>query len=619
MGQIWRRFLRQGIGLAEHGEPQTVVTSTRTKTSSLLDNQQRALARIAAGDPLVEVLDELMRHVEIAARKKAEEALHSQTSRLETFNRLSKSISTDLDLESIVQTVTDIATELSGAKFGAFFYNVTDGNGERYLLYTLSGAPREAFAPLGLPRNTPIFAATFGGTGVVRSDDIRVDPRYGKCGPHHGMPKDHLPVVSYLAVPVVSRFGEVHGGLFFGHDKPAAFTKESEEIVKGVAIHAANAIDNAHQLQAARADVAKRRRAVERHQQRTKALLKKSEARLQEALAAAQVMAFEWNAATDLSHRSQNAAQILDFEPGSEPRSLNDFFAAVHPHDRDRFQSVISSLRPNRPSYAVNFRYIRRDGREVWLEETARAEFDEAGSCVRLKGLTRDITERKRAEEHQSLLIAELDHRVKNVLSCVAAIVQRTREGSASMSEFIDALKRRIQSMANTHSLLSRGRWQGASLAELVDNELAPWGRERTITVAGPEIFLAAEATQAIAMVLHELATNAAKYGALSTELGRVHVRWQRGSKAGPATAVYLQWQERGGPPVTAPTRPGYGTSVIEDLIPYELGGSVDLVFAADGVRCKIAIPVKWIGADLSKPAPTRLDSRHPEQGAPRA
>jgi PAS domain S-box-containing protein len=583
------------------------VTSTRTKAFSLLEDQRRALTRIAAGDPVAEVLDDLVRHVDVTARKQAEEALGNQTRRLESFNRLSKSISTDLDLERIVQTVTDIATELSGAKFGAFFYNVVDGKGD-------SGAPREAFSPLGLPRNTAIFAPTFVGAGIVRSDDIRTDPRYGKYAPHFGMPKGHLPVVSYLAVPVVSRSGEVHGGLFFGHDKPAAFTRESEEIVKGVAIHAANAIDNAQLLQVARAEAAKRRRAVERHQQRTEALLKESEARLQEALAAGKVMAFEWNAATDLSHRSQNAAEILGFEGDSEPRSLADFFAAIHPQDRAAFKSLISSLRPDNPFYAANFRYIRPDGRQVWLEETARAEFDTEGSCVRLKGLTRDITERKRAEEHQSLLIAELDHRVKNTLSCVAAIVQRTREGSASISEFIDALKHRIQSMANTHSLLSRRRWQGASLAELVDNELAPWRPDRIVTVEAPEIFLAAEATQALAMVLHELATNAAKYGALSTEQGRVSVDWYVRSEGSSATAVLLDWHERGGPSVAAPTTPGYGTSVIEDLIPYELGGTVDLRFAQEGVHCNIAIPTKWIGGDASKTSAIQLGADYLEK-----
>jgi len=367
-------------------------------------------------------------------------------------------------------------------------------------------------------------------------------------------------------------------------------------------------------LQAARSEIAERRREGERHRRRTDALMKESEARLQEALAAGQVMAFEWDAATDLSHRSQNAADILGFTRGSEPKSLGDFLAAVHPQDRPEVKARIASLRPNRPSYAIDFRYIRPDGREVWLEETARGEFDAAGSCVRLKGLTRDITERKRAQEHQSLLIAELDHRVKNVLSCVAAIVQRTGESSGSMLEFTEALKRRIHSMANTHALLSRGRWRGASLAELVDGELAPWGTERSVTVEGPRVFLAAEATQAMAMVLHELTTNAAKYGALSMESGRVSVRWHCCAQPSASTAVFLEWQERGGPSVIAPTTPGYGSSVICDLIPYELGGAVDLTFAQEGVGCRIVIPANWVGRKGGRTARRGLASSYLEK-----
>src|SRR6185295_17173277 len=141
----WARF---GRGSARSGPRHlmhrtTPMTVTRSKALVLLDSQRHALARIAAGDPLVDVLAELVQDVDVAAGRHAEDALRNQTRRLETFNRLSKSIATDLDLERIVQTVTDIATELSGAKFGAFFYNLTDGKGERYLLYTLSGAPRE--------------------------------------------------------------------------------------------------------------------------------------------------------------------------------------------------------------------------------------------------------------------------------------------------------------------------------------------------------------------------------------------------------------------------------------------------------------------------------------------
>ncbi|HVE54799.1 MAG TPA: ATP-binding protein, partial [Ramlibacter sp.] len=161
------------------------------------------------------------------------------------LNKTGAMIASRLELQDLLQSVTDAATELSGARFGAFFYNVVGASGEVMVLYTLSGAPREAFERFGLPRATPVFHPTFHNEGVVRSDDITTDPRYGKMGPHHGMPAGHLPVRSYLAVPVVSRSGEVIGGLFFGHPEPGIFTERSEFLAVGIASQAAIAVDNA--------------------------------------------------------------------------------------------------------------------------------------------------------------------------------------------------------------------------------------------------------------------------------------------------------------------------------------------------------------------------------------
>jgi len=165
--------------------------------------------------------------------------------RMEIMKLIVENISEELDLQKILQKVTDATTQLAGAKFGAFFYNQTDAQGESYMLYTLSGAAREAFEKFGMPRNTALFAPTFSGQGVVRSDDITKDPRYGKSAPHYGQPIGHLPVVSYLAVPVISRSGEVIGGLFFGHPEPAKFTSDHEEIIVSIAAQAAIGIDNA--------------------------------------------------------------------------------------------------------------------------------------------------------------------------------------------------------------------------------------------------------------------------------------------------------------------------------------------------------------------------------------
>jgi K+-sensing histidine kinase KdpD len=164
---------------------------------------------------------------------------------LETLNNVGKTLSAELDQQKLVQSVTDSATQLTKAEFGAFFYNVTNVEGESYTLYTISGVPREMFTSFPTPRNTKIFAPTFSGESIVRSDDITQDSRYGKSAPFFGMPKGHLPVRSYLAVPVVSRSGEVIGGLFFGHKEPAKFSEKEEKLVSGLAAQVAISMDNA--------------------------------------------------------------------------------------------------------------------------------------------------------------------------------------------------------------------------------------------------------------------------------------------------------------------------------------------------------------------------------------
>jgi PAS domain S-box-containing protein len=182
---------------------------------------------------------------EVTERKRAEQALRDEKRMLEILHHTGKTIASELDLQTVVQAVTDAATQVSKAQFGAFFYNITNAQGESFLLYTLSGAPRAAFEKFGLPRNTPVFDTTFRGKGTVRSADITKDALYGQVPPHHGMPKGHLPVRSYLAAPVISRSGEVIGGLFFGHPDPGVFTEQAEWLVVGIAGHAAIAIDNA--------------------------------------------------------------------------------------------------------------------------------------------------------------------------------------------------------------------------------------------------------------------------------------------------------------------------------------------------------------------------------------
>jgi len=182
---------------------------------------------------------------DITSQKVFDNKLQRYTEHIEILNTVGKLVSESLDIEDILQKVTDVTTQLTGAAFGAFFYNKLDEHGESYMLYTLSGAPREAFEKFGMPRNTAVFNQTFSGQGIMRADDITKDPRYGKNYPNHGMPKGHLPVVSYLAVPVISKTGSVIGGLFYGHPEPAKFTQEHEILVAAVANQASVALDNA--------------------------------------------------------------------------------------------------------------------------------------------------------------------------------------------------------------------------------------------------------------------------------------------------------------------------------------------------------------------------------------
>jgi PAS domain S-box-containing protein len=230
-----KRYLRKS------GEP----VWSRTTVTLLRDSAGRA-------ERFIGVIED------ISDRKATEAALREETRVLELLNATGASIAAQLDLQVLVQSVTDAATSLSGAKFGAFFYNVTDAHGESFMLYALSGAPREAFERFGLPRNTPVFNPTFRGENVIRSADITQDARYGTLGPHHGMPKGHLKLRSYLAVPVVSRSGGVIGGLFFGHPDVGVFTERAERLLVGVAAQAAVAIDNARLYDAAQREINRR-------------------------------------------------------------------------------------------------------------------------------------------------------------------------------------------------------------------------------------------------------------------------------------------------------------------------------------------------------------------------
>jgi PAS domain S-box-containing protein len=362
---------------------------------------------------------------DITQRKHAEEMLQRQAERLAALNRVSRIISQDLDLDRIVQAVTDEATALSGAQIGAFFYNVCDAAGQSYFLQALSGTSHECFDGLGRPRITQMFAPTFAGEGIVRSNDVRQDRRFGGSAPHHGLPAGHPPVVSYLAVPVVSASGEVIGGLLFGHEEPGRFAQETEALIMAIAGQAAMAIDNAR------------------------------------------------------------------------------------------------------------------------LHSAAREE----------------IAQRKAAEGAKELLLHEVKHRAKNTLATIQALATQTLKGAPADER--DTFIKRLHALSGAHDLLTQSDWRDVGISALARQSLAAFSGNGTarVTSKGPDIGLSPNKALLLTMVLHELGTNAVKYGALSVEQGRVQIIWRMAVAERPT--LQLEWRESGGPPVTPPERQGFGSRMI--------------------------------------------------------
>jgi PAS domain S-box-containing protein len=315
----------------------------------------------------------------------------------------------------------------------------------------------------------------------------------------------------------------------------------------------------------------------------------------------ARIGRFTYDDGTRKLQISPDYAGIYGLPEGTLEISSEDWRALVHPDDLPRLDAIIDRAFSNgETEFVLEFR-IFRHGEVRWIESRVLMSYNELGRAVRRIGANIDVTERKRAEERQRLLMAELDHRVKNTLATVSAVVSHTRQGNRSVANFAVALDGRIRSMATAHELLSSGHWQGIPLTELVRRELAPYATRNNTEINGPQVVLTPEAGQAMAIVLHELSTNAAKYGALSTGHGRVSIRWDQRRNGDSGSHLLFEWQEIGGPPVMAPGKPSYGTSTIRDLIPYEFGGAVDLLLAPEGVRCRLELPSDWLSNDVER------------------
>ncbi len=303
------------------------------------------------------------------------------------------------------------------------------------------------------------------------------------------------------------------------------------------------------------------------------------------ALAAGQMGSWDWNVLSgeciwdDGQHRifGIDAGRKLNFE---EARKL------IHKEDVARFEANVF-LHGGNQTFQDEIRVMRPNGELRWCICTAALTFDSEGEVSRASLVMIDITDRKLAEERQLLLAREVDHRARNALAVVQAIVRLTRE--PSQQAYVRAVEGRIHALAKAHTLLSETRWHGADVAHLVAEELAPYrsadgGR---VKIAGPSIILPPEKAQNLALALHELATNSAKYGSLSVATGQLNLNWE--DRDG---NLLLCWQETGGPAVKQPARQGFGTKIMNASIKHEAGGNVAFEWLPSGLRCRLKLPI---------------------------
>ena len=314
--------------------------------------------------------------------------------------------------------------------------------------------------------------------------------------------------------------------------------------------------------------------------------LRQSERLRSLALAAGQMGSWEWNVARGSTVWDQGQCEIFGVDPSTFVPTVDSVRPLISPGDFELLERAFRKLSKNANTFQTEFRVLRPNGEVRWCTGTAIANFDEQGRLIWLSGVVVDITERKRAEERQILLAEEVDHRARNVVAVVQSIMRLTR--AETIDDYIGALDGRISALSNAHRLLASSRWEGADLNRLVDEEFAPYragGKER-VSVRGPVVVLPPATAQTIALALHELATNAAKYGALSTEAGHVDLTWRLENGR-----LELSWKESNGPQIAPPNRRGYGSRAIVAGIERQLGGIVNFDWQTSGLRCTLSVP----------------------------
>ena len=314
--------------------------------------------------------------------------------------------------------------------------------------------------------------------------------------------------------------------------------------------------------------------------------LLESEQRRSLALAAGQMGSWDWDLIAGKFMWDEGQHAIYGVTPGQFAVTPENLKVLVLPDDWEHLQAGMNAMLAHGRPHQAEFRVRRPNGEVRWCVSTAAATRDGTGRVVRISGVTMDITERKDAEERQALLAREVDHRAKNAMAIVQSIVRLTKANG--IADYAAVIEGRIKALSRAHAILSDSRWQGADLTKLVDDELAPYRSEHAdrIRVTGPNVLLDPTTAQTLALALHELATNAAKYGALSQASGRLELEW-----AVQAKAIFVNWRETDGPSTYAPDKTGFGTRIITSSVERQLGGKATFDWRPEGLSCMLVVP----------------------------
>jgi PAS domain S-box-containing protein len=510
---------------------------------------------------LVDITDRKRAEAELVATK---DHLAMEVAALKRLHELSAYLARSAEAGECLHAILHTIVELHQADCGIIALH--DPRAESLNIGASTGIQHDVLAKLPLTPHAESGAigSAFATRQRVVIEDVTTDARYTGSQSLAAL----AGVRAVHSTPILTRSGELLGVLTVYFRQPRLPTEREKQYADICALHAGDAIE------AARAEQA----------------LRESEQRFRTMADTAPAMLWVTDANARCTFQSRAWYEYTGMDLGGA--SNFGWLDAVHPEDRDATRQEFLRANTQRASFSLDYRLRHADGAYRWVIDTGQPRFDADGAFLGYIGSVMDIHDRKQADQHLRMVLAELNHRVKNTLASIDAMAHQTARHSDSLEQFQQSFSQRIRSLGHAHGLLTRTRWEGASLRELLKTELKPrCGHDEQVHLNGPAIILRPKAALALHMVIHELATNAAKYGALSAAQGHVEVEWYVAQQSDEAQ-LHLRWTELGGPPVAPPVRRGFGSRVLDATVAYELEGELKLEFRKTGLICVINFPL---------------------------